>query len=248
MMAQGERNSGTNLIAAAHHLAAAGQRAEVIGLFARYLGQVRRQGDGRRVGEVAYEFLGEGTPPPQVHALARGLPLWTRVRWSSARNIAATLLLAAIAFIGTAALVNRGVPDAELVLLLRDTTGAVYSYQATVRESEFASDRPVAIHRISLPGLLDYPKGIRDVRWNPAGDRAVVTIHTGDSVRTSDLYLYDPETGLRLLSPKRTATMAPSPGHPMAAALSSRPHGGAAAATTPTILPGCGSATAHRSH
>jgi len=200
MMAQGEGESGPNLIAAAHHLAAAGQRAVVIGLFARYLGQVRRQGDGRRVGEVAYEFLGEGTPPPQVHALARGLPLWTRVRWSSARNIAATLLLAAIAFIGTAALVNRGVPDAELVLLLRDTTGAVYSYQATVRESEFASDRPVAIHRISLPGLLDNPKRIRDVRWNPAGDRAVVTIHTGDSVRTSDLYLYDPETGLRLLS------------------------------------------------
>ncbi|MEO8635949.1 MAG: AAA family ATPase [Gemmatimonadales bacterium] len=188
------------LIQAGYHLAAAGRKAEVIGLFARYLGQVRRQGDGRRVGEVAYEFLGDGAAPAAVLVLVRGLPLWTRARWSSARSIAAAVIVTVVVSLGTMALMNRRAPEAELVLLLRDSTGGLRAFQADVRESEFAAEQLIPIHRISLPGLLDHPSEIRDVRWSPTGDRAVVTIHTGNSVRTSDLYLYDEASGLQLLS------------------------------------------------
>src|SRR5690606_25919268 len=77
------------LLRAGRHLEAAGAQAELSGLFARYLRLVRAQGDGRRVGEVAHEFLGDAARPAEVTALVRGIPRWRRVRYSSGRVAAA---------------------------------------------------------------------------------------------------------------------------------------------------------------
>ena len=186
--------NGPRMIQAAHHLAAAGRRAEVIGLFSRYLGQVRRQGDGRRVGEVAYEFLGAGTPPAEVLALVRGMPLWTRARWSSARGFATAAIIAILVAGGVfAAFVQQRAAETMLLIpSLRDTRHARVRGLA-LRLEDWQDGRPFEADQAAFVRLPSASETSDQFAPSPDGKSWLfIESHTapGDST-TSDVYLRD---------------------------------------------------------
>ena len=192
MIAESAEHGGPGLIQAAHHLAAAGRKAEVIGLFARHLGQIRRLGDGRRVGEVAYEFLGEGTPPAEVLALVRGLPLWTRVRWSSARNVAAAAVLLVLAAGGMLAAFNRE-RTAEAVLVIPGLGDPTHrgAPGLSLRIEDWQDREPFQVDQVPFVRLpSDSPTSSQFVPSPDGTQWLFVRTHDalGDST-TSDIYL-----------------------------------------------------------
>jgi len=145
-----------DLVRAGRHLDLAGRHAELAGVFARYLLALRRRGDPRRVGEIAYEFLGEGTPAADVTRLVRRLPVWNRLSLSSGRAAVIALLClgAGVAVLGPVA--RR--PPPEAVLLLRDRAAADTNvHRLEIRESDWRAGTPVelgGLERERLPFRL----------------------------------------------------------------------------------------------
>ncbi len=146
-----------DLVRAGRHFGMAGRKPELLGVFARYLAAVRRHGDGRRIGEVAYEFLGEGAPLPEVVQLVRGLPAWTRLRLSSGRAAivaGALVLLAMTALLAARALVP--VP-LGLIVIETDSTGSLFAREVTVDPEDWPLDQPLRVrdgHRAHVPSAL----------------------------------------------------------------------------------------------
>ncbi len=191
-IAESAEARGVQLIQAAYHLAAAGRKAEVIGLFARHLGQVRRQGDGRRVGAVAYEFLGEGAAPSEVRSLVRGLPPWSRVRWSSAHNVAAVAtLIGAAAF---AASRTGDAPDARL--LIGESPAGLGTRGHEVKIDLRTWQAGVAIAAGALRSVPPPPggKNAKEFILSPDGRSALIVRDQppDEDSTTSDIYLRDP--------------------------------------------------------
>lgn len=145
------------LVLAGQHLHLAGRHAARSGVFVRYLVMARALGDGRRVGEIAYEFLGEGTPADEVVLQVRQIPPWTRIRYSSARRLAgaAVILLAAIAGITGLVSWSRR-PDAVLVLWESNARADDREYDLPIRRANWDPDRP-----IDATGLKAHPMPVQ---------------------------------------------------------------------------------------
>lgn len=177
------------LLRAGRHLEAAGARSELAGLFARYLRLVRGQGDGRRVGEVAQEFLGDAAPLAEVAALVHGIPRWSRVRYSSGWVAAAVLLAAGAALTGF--LLTRPAPDPDMVLLLtaemRRPRGR--AFRVELNENRWRAGVPIDL-RSAEPMRLPSPAA-RNLEYvnTPDGKGWILNREHDDSM-TSDLYLH----------------------------------------------------------
>ncbi|MBL8977100.1 MAG: AAA family ATPase [Gemmatimonadetes bacterium] len=176
------------LLRAGRHLEAAGAQAELSGLFARYLRLVRGQGDGRRVGEVAHEFLGDAAPPAAVTALVRGIPLWSRVRYSSGWVAAAALLAIGVALSGF--LLFRPAPGPDMVLLftaeMRLPRGR--ALRVDLREDGWRAGAPIDLRSakpVSLPGSRP---GVVEMAASPDG-REWIFNRADTGATTFDLYL-----------------------------------------------------------
>lgn len=154
---EGAQVDPADLVRAGRHFDLAGRRTELLGVFARYLAAQRRRGDSRRVGEIAYEFLGEGTALPEVLRLVRGLPIWTRVRWSSGR--AALVATVLVLFAATALLAARSFAPVPLglVVIESDSTGVLSAREVTVDPDDWPIDQPLRVsdgHRAHVPSAL----------------------------------------------------------------------------------------------
>ena len=181
----------TALIRAGHHLASAGAEGHLRAVFSRYLVLSRGQGDERRVHVLAAELAGEAADPRLAPSLTRSLPIWARVRWSSARRLVALLVLLGLVAGSIAPTLLRPSPaDGEMFALLRDSTGELRTFGAALHTAELAPGQSIALQPVVFRGLLSGPGQVRRVAWRPDGRKAVLERHTGDSVRTEDLYLY----------------------------------------------------------
>ncbi len=176
------------LLRAGRHLEAAGAQAELSGLFARYLRLVRGQGDGRRVGEVAHEFLGDAAPPAEVTALVRGIPRWSRVRYSSGRVAAAALLVVGAALTGL--LLFRPAPGPDMVLLLtaemRRPRGR--AFRVDLSQDGWRAGVPIDL-RSAEPVRLPSPAADNLEYVNTPDGQAWILNRQHDDSMTSDLYL-----------------------------------------------------------
>lgn len=169
---EGANVEPADLVRAGRHFDLGGRRTELLGVFARYLAALRHRGDMRRVGEIAYEFLGEGTPLPHVLRLVRGLPVWTRLRLSSGRAAMVATVLVLLAT--TAFFAARGMAPVPLGLIVieRDSTGTMSAREITVDPDDWPVGQPLRVrdgHRAPVPAaMLRRPAGkVNEARPSP---------------------------------------------------------------------------------
>lgn len=178
-----------DLVRAGRHLDLGGRKTEVVGVFARYLVALRRRGDPRRVGEIAYEFLGEGASLPEVLRLVRRLPVWARFSLSSGR-VAVLALLFLGAGVAVLAPVARH-PPPEAVLLIRDRTAADTSiHRLEIRESDWHAGAPIPLPQLErqpLPFRLPLEQAVP----SPDGRRWLLSREHPRQPETYDVYLRD---------------------------------------------------------
>ena len=149
---------------AGRHLRAAGATGELDALFAQHLGRARREGDERRVGDLARELLGEDAPAAEVGRLVAGLPPWRRLRWSSGRRLMVQLVLAAVV-IGGAVALQAWTRRPETILVLRDPTAAGGGAQVEIplSSARWDPDEPLALRGTPVrggPAALATPMGL----------------------------------------------------------------------------------------
>jgi len=178
-----------DLVRAGRHLDLAGRKTELAGVFGRYLSAVRGRGDVRRVGEIAYEFLGEGTPLPEVVRLVRRVPVWTRLSLGSGR-VAVLAMLFLGAFVAMLAPVARR-PPPEAVLLIRDRAAPDTSvHRLEIRAADWRAGSP-----IELGGLeherLPFRLPLAQAAPSPDGRRWLLSREHPRQPETYDLYLRD---------------------------------------------------------
>ncbi|MEO8139788.1 MAG: hypothetical protein ABI742_09085, partial [Gemmatimonadota bacterium] len=196
--------SREQVIRAGRHLRVARATAELVGLFSRHLAAVRRVGDARRVGEVAYEFLGEGAEVGEVVRLVRGIPPWTRLRYSSARvaAVGSLLILGVMAALSIA--LQRATPDLSLVVFLRDSLDHARAVTIGISEENWEPGKPLELRgaaRASVPeDLVTLPASAINQRLpNPVNDTWAWSRHLPDS-GLIDIYFGGPRTRSRRLT------------------------------------------------
>ncbi len=178
-----------DLVRAGRHLDLAGRKIEVTGVFARYLVALRRRGDPRRVGEIAYEFLGEGTPLPDVLRLVRRLPAWARFSLSSGRVAVLALLVLGAGVAILAPAVRR--PPPEAVLLLRDRAAADTNIlRLEIRESDWHAGAPIPLQQLERQAL-PFRLPLQQVVPSPDGRRWLLSREHPRQPETYDVYLRD---------------------------------------------------------
>ncbi len=178
-----------DLVRAGRHLDLAGRKSEVLGVFVRYLTALRRRGDPRRVGEIAYDFLGEGTPPLDVVRLVRGLPIRARFILNSGRVAVLALLFigAAVAVVAPAA--RRAPPEA--VLLIRDRAAADTNiHRLELRGSDWRAGEPITLHRLERQ-QLPFRLPLVQAAPSPEGRRWLLSREHPRQPETYDIYLRD---------------------------------------------------------
>jgi len=138
-----------DLAQAGRHLNAAGLAAEASGVFTRYLARLRRQGDGRRLADIAREFLGDEATAAEARALVRRLPPWTRLVRSSGRAVALLALLVLILG-GFALYASLGVAEPTLALYAVevDSAGNSELVWAPVDAEGWSTRQPIRMRRM----------------------------------------------------------------------------------------------------
>ena len=201
------------LVLAGRHLWEAGRHAARNGVFVRYLALARRLGDGRRVGEIAYEFLGEGTPADEVLLAVRQIPPWTRLRYSSARRAAgAALILLALLF-GAAGMVSWSRrPDAILVLRDLNKRADDREYDLPLRRADWDPDTPIDATGLTAHPMPVQADGIDGFIPAPIPGSYYFTRNVGPA-SLQDIYYVDVrgDTSLVFRSPTDDVGPAPAP-------------------------------------
>ncbi len=199
----GEPTDPRQLPRAARHLRAAGAAAELSRLFVRRLHSVRRLGDRRRVGLLAYELLGEGCEPSDVEHLIRGISRWDRLRYSSVRSMALMVGVAILALATTLTLVVLHEPpgDRALLVWLADSAGHSRVVRLPLRTAPWVGGDPLSLaraQRARLPAEL-LASSTYVPNWNPADSAWAWTADKGDGGIT-DVFLTTSEGAVRRLT------------------------------------------------
>lgn len=182
-----------DLVRAGRHLDLAGRKSELVGVFVRYLTALRRRGDPRRVGEIAYDFLGEGTPPQEVVRLVRRLPIRARFGLNSGRVAALALLFLGAAVVMVAPVARR--PPPEAVLLIRDRAATDTNvHRLELRESDWRGGEPIALLQLERQ-QLPFHLPLQQTAPSPDGRRWLLSREHLRQPETYDVYLRD-TTGL----------------------------------------------------
>jgi len=185
----GTELASADLVRVGRHLDLANRKTKLAGVFARYLAALRHRGDPRRVGAIAYEFLGEGTPPGEVAELMRRLPAWTRIRLSSGRAAGVGLLLLGVAAAIAAAVARHPAPDA--VLLIRDRAASDTTvHRLEVREADWRSGAPIDLVHLDQQ-RLPFQLSLVHVAPSPDGREWLLAREHLRQPETSDVYLRD---------------------------------------------------------
>lgn len=96
----GPGGSTVDLARAGHHLAAAKERATLRSAFVRYVRVARQEGDRRRLGFLAQQFL-EGQSEDEVDQLVRTMGRLNRLRYGAGVRYAIAAMLAGVLFAGS---------------------------------------------------------------------------------------------------------------------------------------------------
>lgn len=199
------------LVLAGQHLRSAGRHAARSGVFVRYLAMARRLGDGRRVGEIAYEFLGDGTPADEVILAVRQIPPWTRLRFSSARRLAGAVVLVLAVGAAIAGLVSWSRrPDAILVLRDLNKLADDREYDLPLRRADWDPDRPIDATGLTAHPMPVQADGIDGYTPGPTPGTYYFTRNAGPTW-LQDIYYVDQHGDTSVVYRSRTDDVAPSP-------------------------------------
>ncbi|MFN8646875.1 MAG: AAA family ATPase [Gemmatimonadales bacterium] len=199
------------LVLAGRHLRSAGRHAARSGVLVRYLALARRLGDGRRVGEIAYEFLGEDTLADEVIRTVRQIPPWTRLHYSSARRAVGAAALVLVLLLGVAALISWSRrPDGILVLRDLNKRADDREFDLALRRADWDPDEP-----IDATGLTPHPMPVQvdgiDGFIPGAMPGTYFFTRNSDPASLQDIYYVDQHGDTSLVFRSPTDDVGPSP-------------------------------------
>ncbi len=190
----------TSLLQAGRHFVAAGAEGHLREVFGRYLLLARRGGDERRSAVLAGELAGEAAAPAVIRGLLHGLPLWSRIRLSSARRaVAAGLVLALVAATVAPTLLRPLEPDAVVLFAEAIKQPDATAIPVPLTAAGWQSGVEIDARSVPVVSLPDRSRSNISYAISPDGTRWLLGREHNDST-TYDIYLLDPQGEERRLT------------------------------------------------
>jgi len=188
---EGGRDPGV-LQRAAFHWRAADREADLSRVLTRWLAVARRARDSRPTGDLAAALIQEPRDSTIVRRLLGNLPLWTRIRLASSRNLALGVALGGVLIASGGALAAFGgsapAPEARLLLRLPSGEARVLELRDDPRSAGLPLD-PVGSTKRWKDGAI--PWEASDAQQDPLGHSWAYSRASTDSGGV-DLYLLNP--------------------------------------------------------